>query len=75
MMEKPWLALGDFNEILFHHEKEGGRVRPQRFMQAFHDALTDCELSDMGFSGDMFTWQRGKVRECLDCSVTMLGGT
>ena len=23
----PWLALGDFNEILFHHEKERGRAR------------------------------------------------
>ena len=25
----PWLALGDFNEILFHHEKEAGRARLQ----------------------------------------------
>jgi hypothetical protein len=24
-------------------------------MQAFHDALIDCELSDMGFSRDGFT--------------------
>jgi hypothetical protein len=39
-------------------------------MQAFHDALIDCELFDMGFSGDSFTWQRGKVRERLDRGVT-----
>jgi hypothetical protein len=68
--DKPWIALGDFNEILYSHEKEGGRERPQRFMQAFHDALIDCELSDMGFTGDKFTWQRGKVRERLDRGVT-----
>lgn len=70
MIEKPWLVLGDFNEILFNHEKEGGRPRPQRYMQAFHNALVDCDLSDMGFMGDSFTWQRGKVRERLDHGVT-----
>ena len=30
----PWLVIGDFNEILFSHEKEGGNPRPQAYMQA-----------------------------------------
>jgi hypothetical protein len=25
----PWLCMGDFNEVLFSHEKEGGRLGPQ----------------------------------------------
>jgi hypothetical protein len=25
----PWMCMGDFNEILFTHEKEGGTVRAQ----------------------------------------------
>jgi hypothetical protein len=25
----PWLVFGDFNEILFSHEKDRGRDRPQ----------------------------------------------
>jgi exonuclease III len=68
-LDLPWLMVGDFNEILFHHEKEGGRVRSQSQLQAFQDALMDCELSDIGFSGDAFTWQRGKIREILDRGV------
>jgi len=35
-------------------------------MQAFQDALLDCDLSDIGYSGDKFTWRRGKIRERLD---------
>jgi hypothetical protein len=31
----PWVVLGDFSEIVFSHEKEGGNQRPQRLMQAF----------------------------------------
>lgn len=70
MMDRPWMELGDFNEILFHHEKEGGRPREQRLLQAFSDSLADCALSDMGYNGDIFTWQRGRIRERLDRGVS-----
>jgi endonuclease/exonuclease/phosphatase family metal-dependent hydrolase len=62
----PWVIIGDFNEFLFSNEKEGGNPRPQRCMQAFRDALTDCELEDIGYTGDTFTWKRGRIRERLD---------
>jgi hypothetical protein len=65
----PWLMLGDFNEILFPHEKEGGRARSQAQLQAFQNSLMDCGLADIGFIGDNFTWQRGRIRERLDCGV------
>jgi len=68
-MSLPCLALGDFNEILFHHEKEGGRARSNSQLQAFHTALMDRELADIGYSGDVYTWQRGKIRERLDMGV------
>lgn len=35
-------------------------------MQAFRDALSDCNLEDLGYSGDPFTWKRGRMRERLD---------
>ena len=65
----PWILIGDFNEILFSHEKEGGNNRPQGYMQAFRQALNDCDLEDLGFSGDIFTWRRGRIRERLDRAV------
>ena len=29
----------------------------------------DCGLEDVGYVGDLFTWQRGKIRERLDRGV------
>lgn len=53
----PWLCVGDFNEILFQHEKEGGNPRSQVCMDRFKGALELCELEDLGFTGDIFTWR------------------
>jgi hypothetical protein len=65
----PWALIGDFNEILFSHEKEGGSTRRQGYMQAFRDAMSDCGLEDLGFSGDVFTWKRGQIRQRLDRAI------
>ena len=72
---RPWLCLGDFNEILLGCEKEGGPARPQACMDAFKEALDDCNLSDLGYSNDPFTWwnnnhvDQNYVRERLDRAV------
>jgi hypothetical protein len=44
----PWVVLGDFYEILFNDEKEGGNLRPYRYMQAFRDALMIVTLKTWG---------------------------
>ena len=33
--DMPWVVMGDLNEILYLHEKEGGNPRPQQYMNAF----------------------------------------
>lgn len=47
-----WMVLIDLNEIMYPFEKEGGNVRPERYMQAFRDAVQDCNLIDFGYVGD-----------------------
>ncbi|KAL5543298.1 hypothetical protein UlMin_011008 [Ulmus minor] len=66
----PWLCGGDFNEILFGHEKQGGAERAQYLMNNFREAINYCGLADLGFRGPKFTWNRGNgaylVQERLD---------
>ena len=73
----PWLVIGDFNEITDASEKSGRLERNWYQMDRFRKVLTDCELKDMGFHGNRFTWWNGRqgrdyVYERLDrgvCSV------
>ncbi|GMI74475.1 hypothetical protein HRI_001116800 [Hibiscus trionum] len=70
----PWLVAGDFNEVMLASEKKGGCVRSERNMEAFRSAMCDCDLADLGFSGNWYTWERGRlssnnVRERLDRGI------
>lgn len=53
----PWVVMGDFNEILDASEKWGGRHQPVSGMNDFQEAIDQCALTDMGFSGSPFTWE------------------
>ncbi|KAJ0017174.1 hypothetical protein Pint_11951 [Pistacia integerrima] len=55
-----WLCIGDFNEICHQYEKFGAADRPYRQMQNFREALLDCDLSEIPFNGDFFTWNNGR---------------
>ncbi|XP_039034949.1 uncharacterized protein LOC120171298 [Hibiscus syriacus] len=48
----PWLVAGDFNEIVFSFERQSGRLHSERNMAGFRDALSDCDLADLGFKGN-----------------------
>jgi hypothetical protein len=50
----PWLCCGDFNEILFNCEKEGGQPRAESSMLKFREVLEECDLHDLGFVGGCF---------------------
>ena len=70
-----WIVFGDFNEITQSDEKIGWLDKDAKQMAEFRDCLNRCELFDLGFIGQKFTWcngwdgeQRTKIR--LDRMVT-----
>lgn len=71
----PWLCAGDFNEILYSHEKRGGPPRAHDQMGNFRAALYDCGLRDLGCIGDKYTWRNHShvatnyIKERLDRAV------
>ena len=53
----PWVCFGDFNEILFESEKQGGQAKIQASMEKFRMALEFYELEDLAFVGDPYCWR------------------
>jgi len=69
----PWMCAGDFNEILYNHEKEGGRSCPQSYMDQFREALEACELQDLGFF-EMFSLGETIITGCRATSENVWTG-
>ncbi|KAL5572200.1 hypothetical protein UlMin_021797 [Ulmus minor] len=60
-----WLCAGDFNEILNLEEKVGGGVKSQRAIDDFRKAVDDCQICDLGFVGDPFTWCNNRPNDLI----------
>lgn len=56
----PWLAMGNFNEILHAQEHDGVGNRSQAQMNGFQDALDMCGLFDIGYKGTPRTFLKRK---------------
>ncbi|XP_061363867.1 uncharacterized protein LOC133307381 [Gastrolobium bilobum] len=61
-----WAIMGDFNAYVEQGDKQGGAVVNWGSVQDFVDYLSDCGLSDLGYTGPKFTWRRGGLQERLD---------
>lgn len=65
----PWLILWDFNEVVLASEKFGGRLRSSSQIQGFRDVVRHCNLLDLSFEGDSFTWANSITKCRLDCCL------
>ncbi|KAH7865079.1 hypothetical protein Vadar_001961 [Vaccinium darrowii] len=66
-----WIIWGDFNDLLWPDEKQGGRRREVWSLRVFRQFVTELGAIDMGFSGYPFTWINrrygdGLIKEWLD---------
>jgi hypothetical protein len=57
----PKILQGQLNtpEAMWGYEHFSACPRPERKMIAFRDALADCELTDLGFSGLPYSYDNG----------------
>lgn len=70
-MDMVWLCVGDFIEILYQSEKWGGNFRNPRSFSLFQDWTAECDMVDLDFKGQKFTWSNGQlggglIKERLD---------
>uniref|UniRef100_A0A803PM52 Reverse transcriptase domain-containing protein n=1 Tax=Cannabis sativa TaxID=3483 RepID=A0A803PM52_CANSA len=74
----PWLAIGDFNDILSNQDKSGGYLRNEKQMEAFRKTLDHCKLHETLFESDPYTWIKNRtgvdtIKERLDwCFINHL---
>nr|KYP56171.1 hypothetical protein KK1_002408 [Cajanus cajan] len=62
-----WSIMGDFNAVIHDYERQGGsQLASYRGDLSFREMVYDCNLVDMGFQGNPFTWKKGNLLERLD---------
>ena len=72
----PWMCVGDFNEILYNHEKDEGRIRFERKIKGFRDMIEGSNLINLNSQRQRFTWiskrEEGIIKERIDRTLVNL---
>ncbi|XP_019090146.1 PREDICTED: uncharacterized protein LOC109128388 [Camelina sativa] len=65
LRHKPWLIMGDFNEIWDGEEHSNFESSPLRLvgMRDFQDTVAHCSLIDMSYHGPLFTWSNRREED------------
>ncbi|OMO59818.1 Endonuclease/exonuclease/phosphatase [Corchorus olitorius] len=73
----PWIAAGDFNEVLRAEDKKCGNPVSATRLRKFHSCLFDCSLDELAVSGPKFTWSNRRnlanlIQERIDLAFANL---
>jgi hypothetical protein len=63
IQKAPWLMLGDINEAMWQHEHWSRRKMNEKQMYDFRNALSLCNLHDLGFNGLPWTYDNNQKGE------------
>ncbi|CAM8999282.1 unnamed protein product [Rhodiola kirilowii] len=62
-MGKPWVVMGDFNEVAYSWEMMSKRNRQMGQMRRFRECSDVCELTDLGYVGETFTFSNRRKND------------
>ena len=65
-MVRPWMAVGDFNDVSSAGEQGGRSSMNMRNVDEFNTAMFNCGLASVEFEGQPFTWTNGVMWQRLD---------
>ena len=58
----PWVCFGDFNYTLSQEDISRGSISGHSSTNHLSDLMFEFSVVDLGFSGNKFTWAKGKWR-------------
>ncbi|XP_060968346.1 uncharacterized protein LOC133035920 [Cannabis sativa] len=58
--KEAWCIMGDFNNVLHHSEKIGGKPYPTWLIEGFQEVTQQCGLIDLDLNGHPYTWEKSR---------------
>ena len=61
--------MGNFNEIIGHHEKDGVKRRSDTSFLSFNQMISDCGMLEFPCTGNQLSWARKQPNGYVRCRL------